>query len=92
MAVYDAMAPAFDRRRALPDGVPETIRAAILDAIGDAAAPAQPPSPPPTGPPPTGAPPTGARNAGLMPVVDEIIANLPHHKMILGTGTRARHI
>src|SRR5580658_6043671 len=32
--------------------------------------------------------------AGLMPVVDEIIANLPRHKMILGTGagTRARHI
>src|SRR6266705_502261 len=28
------------------------------------------------------------------PVVDEIVANLPHHKMILGTGagTRARHI
>jgi molybdenum storage protein len=32
--------------------------------------------------------------AGLMPVIDEIVANLPHHKMILGTGagTRARHI
>jgi molybdenum storage protein len=32
--------------------------------------------------------------AGLMPVVDEIVANLSHHKMILGTGagTRARHI
>ena len=32
--------------------------------------------------------------AALMPVVDEIVANLPHHKMILGTGagTRARHI
>ena len=29
-----------------------------------------------------------------MPVVDEIVANLPRHKMILGTGagTRARHI
>jgi ubiquinone/menaquinone biosynthesis C-methylase UbiE len=40
--VYDAMAPDFDRRRALPDGVPETIRAAILDAIGDAAAPGPP--------------------------------------------------
>jgi len=28
------------------------------------------------------------------PVVDEIVANLPHHKMILGTGagTRARHV
>ncbi len=32
--------------------------------------------------------------AALMPVVDEIVANLPKHKMILGTGagTRARHI
>jgi molybdenum storage protein len=32
--------------------------------------------------------------AALMPVVDEIVANLPRHKMILGTGagTRARHI
>jgi molybdenum storage protein len=32
--------------------------------------------------------------AGLLPVVDEIVANLPRHKMILGTGagTRARHI
>src|SRR3954466_5908137 len=32
--------------------------------------------------------------AGLMPVVDEIVSNLPRHKMILGTGasTRARHI
>src|SRR5271156_3081803 len=32
--------------------------------------------------------------AGRMPVIDEIVANLPHHKMILGTGagTRARHI
>src|ERR1700758_4422714 len=32
--------------------------------------------------------------AGLMPVVNEIVANLPRHKMILGTGagTRARHI
>jgi molybdenum storage protein len=32
--------------------------------------------------------------AGLMPVVEEIVANLPQHKMILGTGagTRARHI
>ncbi|MGD0104590.1 MAG: uridine kinase [Rhodopila sp.] len=32
--------------------------------------------------------------AGLMPVVDEIVTNLPRHKMILGTGagTRARHI
>src|SRR6185312_1489254 len=32
--------------------------------------------------------------AGLMPVVNEIVENLPRHKMILGTGagTRARHI
>src|SRR6201996_8896723 len=32
--------------------------------------------------------------ARLMPVVNEIVANLPRHKMILGTGagTRARHI
>jgi molybdenum storage protein len=32
--------------------------------------------------------------AGRMPVIDEIVANLPRHKMILGTGagTRARHI
>src|ERR1700733_661075 len=32
--------------------------------------------------------------AGLMPVINEIVANLPRHKMILGTGagTRARHI
>ncbi|HET6307411.1 MAG TPA: uridine kinase [Rhodopila sp.] len=30
----------------------------------------------------------------VMPLVDEIVANLPRHKMILGTGagTRARHI
>src|SRR5882757_11321419 len=32
--------------------------------------------------------------AAVVPVVEEIVANLPHHKMILGTGagTRARHI
>jgi molybdenum storage protein len=32
--------------------------------------------------------------AAVYPVVDEIVANLPRHKMILGTGagTRARHI
>jgi molybdenum storage protein len=32
--------------------------------------------------------------AAVGPVVEEIIANLPHHKMILGTGagTRARHV
>ena len=34
MSVYDTMAPDFDRRRALPDGVPETIRATILGAMG----------------------------------------------------------
>src|SRR5260370_22004594 len=30
----------------------------------------------------------------VMPLIDEIVANLPRHKMILGTGagTRARHI
>jgi ubiquinone/menaquinone biosynthesis C-methylase UbiE len=33
MSVYDAMAPDFDRRRALPDGVPETIRDTILRAL-----------------------------------------------------------
>jgi ubiquinone/menaquinone biosynthesis C-methylase UbiE len=31
-SVYDAIAPAFDRRRALPDGVPEAIRDAVLRA------------------------------------------------------------
>jgi len=31
-SVYDAMAPEFDRRRALPDGVPEAIRDAVLRA------------------------------------------------------------
>ena len=32
--------------------------------------------------------------AAVGPLVDEIVANLPHHKMILGTGagTRARHV
>ncbi len=31
--------------------------------------------------------------AGLYPVIEEIVENLPHHKMIVGTGagTRARH-
>src|SRR5579864_5842737 len=32
MSVYDDMAPDFDRRRALPDGVPEAIRDAVLRA------------------------------------------------------------
>jgi molybdenum storage protein len=32
--------------------------------------------------------------SAVMPLIDEIVANLTHHKMILGTGagTRARHI
>src|SRR4051812_5887778 len=32
--------------------------------------------------------------AAVGPLLDEIVANLPHHKMILGTGagTRARHV
>src|SRR5258705_13776305 len=30
---YDAAAPSFDRHRALPDGVPEAIRATTLAAI-----------------------------------------------------------
>jgi molybdenum storage protein len=32
--------------------------------------------------------------SAVMPLIDEIVANLPHHKMILGigAGTRARHI
>lgn len=33
MSIYDTMAPDFDRRRALPDGVPETIRTAILGSV-----------------------------------------------------------
>ncbi len=33
-SAYDAAAPTFDRHRALPSGVPEAIRAAILAAIG----------------------------------------------------------
>jgi ubiquinone/menaquinone biosynthesis C-methylase UbiE len=32
MNVYDGMASDFDRRRALPNGVPETIRAIVVDA------------------------------------------------------------
>ncbi|HEY4174933.1 MAG TPA: class I SAM-dependent methyltransferase [Rhodopila sp.] len=39
MSVYDTMAPDFDRRRALPDGVAETIRTTIL-ALANAARPA----------------------------------------------------
>ena len=34
MSAYDAVAPTFERYRALPDGVPEEVRAAIRDAIG----------------------------------------------------------
>src|ERR1700730_15237059 len=32
--------------------------------------------------------------SAVMPLIDEIVANLPHHQMILGTGagTRARHV
>jgi ubiquinone/menaquinone biosynthesis C-methylase UbiE len=33
MSDYDLVAPSFDRHRALPDGVPEAIRAAILASI-----------------------------------------------------------
>ena len=33
MSVYDAAAPTFERHRALPDGVPEAIRAAVLEAV-----------------------------------------------------------
>jgi ubiquinone/menaquinone biosynthesis C-methylase UbiE len=33
MSDYDPVAPSFDRHRALPDGVPEAIRAAILASI-----------------------------------------------------------
>jgi ubiquinone/menaquinone biosynthesis C-methylase UbiE len=38
MSVYDAAAPTFERHRALPDGVPEAIRAAVLEAV-DASSP-----------------------------------------------------
>jgi demethylmenaquinone methyltransferase/2-methoxy-6-polyprenyl-1,4-benzoquinol methylase len=38
MSVYDLAAPSFERHRALPDGVPEAIRAAVLEAV-DAASP-----------------------------------------------------
>src|SRR4051812_25298880 len=33
MSVYDGVAPSFERHRALPEGVPEKIRAAILVAV-----------------------------------------------------------
>jgi demethylmenaquinone methyltransferase/2-methoxy-6-polyprenyl-1,4-benzoquinol methylase len=33
MSVYDAIAPTFDRDRALPTGVPEAIRGCVLDAV-----------------------------------------------------------
>jgi ubiquinone/menaquinone biosynthesis C-methylase UbiE len=33
MSVYDAAAPTFEHHRALPDGVPEAIRAAVLGAV-----------------------------------------------------------
>jgi ubiquinone/menaquinone biosynthesis C-methylase UbiE len=35
---FDGVAPTFDRHRALPDGVPEAIRAAVLEAV-EAASP-----------------------------------------------------
>src|ERR1700712_4612455 len=35
---FDSVAPTFDRHRALPDGVPEAIRAAVLEAV-DASSP-----------------------------------------------------
>jgi ubiquinone/menaquinone biosynthesis C-methylase UbiE len=34
MSAYDAVAPSFDRHRALPDGVAEAIRAAAMAAVG----------------------------------------------------------
>jgi ubiquinone/menaquinone biosynthesis C-methylase UbiE len=34
MSAYDAAAPSFDRHRALPDGVAEAIRAAVMAAAG----------------------------------------------------------
>jgi demethylmenaquinone methyltransferase/2-methoxy-6-polyprenyl-1,4-benzoquinol methylase len=33
MSVYDAAAPTFEHHRALPDGVPEAIRATVLEAV-----------------------------------------------------------
>src|ERR1700757_131196 len=34
MSAYDAAAPTFERHRALPDGVPRAVRAAVLAAVG----------------------------------------------------------
>jgi ubiquinone/menaquinone biosynthesis C-methylase UbiE len=39
MSAYDAAAPSFDRHRALPDGVAESIRAAVLAVAGGAPRP-----------------------------------------------------
>jgi SAM-dependent methyltransferase len=33
MSAFDSVAPTFERHRALPDGVPEAIRAAVLEAV-----------------------------------------------------------
>jgi SAM-dependent methyltransferase len=33
MSIYDTAAPTFERHRALPDGVPEAIRAAVREAV-----------------------------------------------------------
>jgi demethylmenaquinone methyltransferase/2-methoxy-6-polyprenyl-1,4-benzoquinol methylase len=38
MSAFDSVAPTFDRHRALPDGAPEAIRAAVLGAV-EAASP-----------------------------------------------------
>ena len=38
MSAFDSVAPTFDRHRALPNGVPEAIRAAVLEAV-DASSP-----------------------------------------------------
>src|ERR1700733_13268556 len=38
MSAFDSAAPTFDRHRALPDGAPEAIRAAVLGAV-EAASP-----------------------------------------------------
>jgi ubiquinone/menaquinone biosynthesis C-methylase UbiE len=39
MSAYDAAAPSFERHRALPDGVAETVRTALLDALAAPSAP-----------------------------------------------------